>query len=229
MNTAPNVPKLNAKPTMFVTENERSPNRRSGTSGAFVRACQSRNTTSSTTEPTISAITPADPQPSSLPRTIACTRPSTAAPASTAPTTSMRARCPKSLFSTKYASGIAMRATGTLIQKIACQLQPSITAPPTSGPTATPRPEIPPQMPIASGRRSGATPPEMSASDRGSTPAAPKPWRARAAISCPGSVLRAASTDPIPKIAMPIMNTVRRPNRSPSAAATRIMLANDSV
>ena len=45
MNTAPNVPKLNAKPTMFVTENERSRNRRSGTSGAFARACQSRNTT----------------------------------------------------------------------------------------------------------------------------------------------------------------------------------------
>ena len=88
---------------------------------------------------------------------------------------------------------------------------------------------MPPQMPIASGRRSGATPPEMSASDSGSTPAAPKPCRARAAMSCPGSVLRAASTDPMPKIAMPIMNTVRRPNRSPSADATRIALANASV
>ena len=68
-----------------------------------------------------------------------------------------------------------MMATGMLIQKIACQFQPSMTAPPTSGPTATPRPEIPPQMPIASGRRAGATPPAMRASDSGSTPAPPKP------------------------------------------------------
>ena len=50
-----------------------------------------------------------------------------------------------------------MIATGTLIQKIACQFQPSMIAPPTSGPTATPRPEMPPQMPMASGRRAGAT------------------------------------------------------------------------
>ena len=43
--------------------------------------------------------------------------------------------------------------TGTLIQKMACQFQPSTTAPPISGPTATPRPAMPPQMPMASGRR----------------------------------------------------------------------------
>ena len=97
-----------------------------------------------------------------------------------------------------------MIATGTLIQKIACQFQPSITAPPTSGPTATPRPEMPPHRPIASGRRSGATPPAMSASESGMTAAPPKPCRARAAISWPGSVLSAASTEPMPKTAMPI-------------------------
>ena len=62
-----------------------------------------------------------------------------------------RSRC----GSTKSASGIARMPTGTLIQKIACQFQPSMIAPPTSGPTATPSPAMPPQMPIASGRRSG--------------------------------------------------------------------------
>ena len=47
MNTAPNVPKLNAKPMMLVTENERSRNRRSGTSGALARVCHHRNAASS--------------------------------------------------------------------------------------------------------------------------------------------------------------------------------------
>ena len=51
-------------------------------------------------------------------------------------------------------------------------------------------------MPIASGRRSGATPPEMRARESGSTPAAPNPCSARAAMSWAGSVLSAAKTDP---------------------------------
>ena len=56
MKTAPKVPKLNAKPTMFVTENERSRKSRSGTSGALARACHRTNATSSTAPATISAI-----------------------------------------------------------------------------------------------------------------------------------------------------------------------------
>ena len=186
MKTAPNVPKLNAKPTMFVVEKERSRNSRSGMSGALARACQAMKATRSATPATISAMTLTDDQPSSLPRTMAWTRARTLTAASTAPTTSMRARAPKSLLSTKNASGIAMIATGTLIQKIACQFQPSMTAPPTSGPTATPRPAMPPQRPMASGRRSGATPPAMRASDSGMTPAPPKPCSARAAIELRG-------------------------------------------
>ena len=38
---------------------------------------------------------------------------------------------------------------GTFSQKIHCQSRPSTTAPPTTGPTATPRPLMPPQIPIA--------------------------------------------------------------------------------
>ena len=141
----------------------------------------------------------------------------------------MRSRVPKSLRRAKRTSGMATTATGTLIQKIACQLHPSITAPPMRGPAATPRPEIPPQIPIARGRRSGATAPEMRASERGRTPAAPKPWMARATMSCVGSALSAARTDPIPKIAIPITKTVRRPKRSPRADARRIAPAKASV
>ena len=57
------------------------------------------------TPATISAMTPIDDQPSSLPRTIAWTRASTPAAASRAPTTSMRARAPKSLFSDEEREG----------------------------------------------------------------------------------------------------------------------------
>ncbi len=70
---------------------------------------------------------------------------------------------------------MAMMPTGTLIQKMPCQFQPAMTAPPISGPAATPRPAMPPQMPIASGRRLGSTEPASSESDSGMMPAPPRP------------------------------------------------------
>ena len=228
-NTAPNVPKLKAKPTTFVTEKDRSRNNRSGTRGERVRSCQPTNAITRREPSASSPTTDAESHPSSLPRTIACTRASTPPPARTAPTTSMRARSPNALGRAHRASGIARTATGTLSQKIACQFHPSMTAPPTSGPTATPRPEMPPQMPMARGRRSGATAPLRRARDSGMTPAAPSPWTARAAINWAGSTLSAASTDPTPKATMPTTNAVRRPKRSPRAEAMRMRLAKASV
>jgi hypothetical protein len=116
-----------------------------------------------------------------------------------------------------------------LIQKIACQAQPSITAPPMSGPVATPRPATPPQMPIASGRRAIGTEPASRVSESGMMAAAPNPCAARAAISWLGSVARAASAELNVKTTMPMTNRVRRPNRSPRATAIRIVLANARV
>ena len=226
---APKVPKLKPKPAMLVTVKLRSRNNRIGTRGADVRACQATNPVRSAMPATSSAMTPNDPQPSSLPRTIAWTSRTTLGAIMTAPRRSSRTRAPRSLRRAQSAKGMARIAIGTFSQKIACQFQPSMIAPPTSGPTATPRPETPPQIPIASGRRSGATPPESSASDRGKMPAPPSPWTARATISCDGSVLRAANTEPIPNTAIPIAKTVRRPYRSPRADARRIAPAKASV
>ena len=62
------------------------------------------------------------------------------------------ARCHATRAPRAAAAGARRRATGTLSQKIACQLTPSTTAPPMTGPSATPRPETPPQMPIAAAR-----------------------------------------------------------------------------
>ena len=119
--------------------------------------------------------------------------------------------------------------TGTLIQKMACQAQPSITAPPMSGPVATPRPATPPQMPIASGRRASGTEPASRVSESGMIAAAPNPCSARAVMSWPGSVARAANAELSVKTTMPMRNSVRRPNRSPRATAMRIVLANARV
>ena len=82
---------------------------------------------------------------------------------------------PKVLGRANQTSGSARMPTGTLSQKIACQFQPSSTAPPTRGPTATPRPAMPPQMPIASGRRLGSTEPASRESDSGMIAAPPRP------------------------------------------------------
>ena len=65
---------------------------------------------------------------------------------------------------------------GTLSQKIQCHEMPSTTAPPTSGPSATPRPEMPDHAPIASPRFSAGKASASSVSVSGVTIAAPTPW-----------------------------------------------------
>ena len=75
--------------------------------------------------------------------------PSRPALASATPGRSSRCDGPWLSLSLRSASGTSTRPTGTLSQKIHCQLMPSITAPPTSGPSATPRPLTPDQMPSA--------------------------------------------------------------------------------
>ena len=90
---------------------------------------------------------------------------------------------PRLSNSTRRATGISARPTGTLIQKIQCQEMPSTTAPPTSGPRATPRPLTPDQMPIAMPRFWGGNASESRVRLSGATIAAPAPWMARATIS----------------------------------------------
>jgi hypothetical protein len=115
-----------------------------------------------------------------------------------------------------------------LIQKIQCQETPLITAPPTSGPMATPRPLTPPQMPSAIPRRAGGTASESSVSVSGSTIAAPSP-SARAAISASVLADTAAPALAAVKIVRPTANIRRRPSRSPSAAPVSSSAANVKV
>ena len=69
--------------------------------------------------------------------------------------------------------------SGTFTQKIQCQSRPSVTAPPTSGPDATPSPATPPQIPTTAPRRSAGNDEVSRVSPRGITIAAPSPWTAR--------------------------------------------------
>ena len=121
-------------------------------------------------------------------------------------------------------------ATGTLSQKIACQLTPSTTAPPMTGPSATPRPETPPQMPIAAARIAGGhrrgEQGQRQRHDRGGAEAldrAGRDQRLRRRCSAPRRSRRAV------KSVMPASITRRRPSRSPSVAAGSMKVANASV
>ena len=123
-------------------------------------------------------------QPSASARTMPNVRPNRPAPASARPgRSSALVRAVATRSGGAAASGSSARPIGTLSQKIQCHEMPSTTAPPTSGPSATPRPLTPAQMPSASPRfwRGNASLSSVSVSGR--TIAAPRPCRARAAMS----------------------------------------------
>ena len=118
---------------------------------------------------------------------------------------------------------------GTLSQKIQFQAMPSTTAPPTNGPSATPSPLTPAQMPSAMPRLSAGNASDSSVSVSGMTIAAPRPWTARAAISDSMLGASAASALAAVKIDRPMTNIRLRPKRSPSAAPVISRTANASV
>ena len=136
---------------------------------------------------------------------------------------------PRLSVSTRIATGMSTSAIGTLIQKIQCQESPSTIAPPTTGPSATPRPDTPDQAPIASPRRPSGTASDRSVSDNGMTNAAPSPWSARATISASAVGASAAAAEAAAKIATPRVKIRLRPKRSPRAAPVSRNTAKASV
>ncbi len=98
-----------------------------------------------------------------------------------------------------------------------------------TGPRATPRPETPPQIPIAAARIRGGTAAASRVSESGMIAAAPRPWTARAAISASELVLSAEAIEASVKTVMPASIIRRRPSRSPSVAAVSMKVAKLSV
>ena len=125
---------------------------------------------------------------------------------------------PPRLSRSSSVSGISSTPIGTLIQKIHCHELHSTTAPPITGPSATPRPAIAPHTPNATPRLAAGMTSASTVSVSGMTIAPPTPCSAREATSVPMSGARAAAADASVKIARPIASSRRRPKRSPSAA-----------
>jgi hypothetical protein len=101
------------------------------------------------------------------------------------------------------------------MRKIAPHQKCSSTAPLASGPPATAIPAAPAHTPIARPRSPSGKTLVMTARVVGWTAAPPMPMTARQAISSPGLLLNAPSSEPAVKTDSPISSTRRRPIRSP--------------
>ena len=122
--------------------------------------------------------------------------------------------CDSSTFASVIA--IAPMPIGTLTRKIASQPMPSVSTPPTSGPTATEAPVTAPQTPNAVPRSRPWKAEASSASEVANMNAPPMPCSARARLRTSGVPASAHSAEATVKITIPITKTRRRPNRSAS-------------
>ena len=108
-----------------------------------------------------------------------------------------------------------MIATGTLTNSTQRQFRPLVSTPPSSTPAAAPEPATAPQIPSALLRSAPSLKIAVtSASAAGASIAAPTPWSAREAISCPWLCESPPASDAPPNTSSPIMNMCRRPRRS---------------
>ena len=150
---------------------------------------------------------------------------------STWPTTSIRRGAAARDSGTNSAvSTSATTPTGMLIQKIARQPIESMSAPPTTGPSARLIPTTPPQMPMAWARSRGSVKTfVMIDIATGLSMLPPTAWTIRNAISQPRPGARLHSNDPSVKTTRPVWNVRRRPIRSPVEPESSNRLASTNV
>jgi hypothetical protein len=96
---------------------------------------------------------------------------------------------------------------------------PLTSRPPMTGPAISPRPETPPQIPMASPRCSAGKAFVMMLSVSGIIVAAPRPWSTRNATSCSMFWASPQSADVVMKISRPPRYRRRRPKMSPRRPA----------
>ena len=128
-----------------------------------------------------------------------------------------------SAFDSGTRTSVMMMATsprGMLIQKMARQLDRSISNAPTVGPVAAPAEAIEPQMPIAVARRCVGNSGRINASDDGITPAVPMPWTTRPTINTSNESAMPAMAEPSTNRPRHTVKTRRRPLRSARCPAT---------
>jgi hypothetical protein len=119
---------------------------------------------------------------------------------------------------------------GTLTRKIERQPAAATSAPPATGPSATPSEPIAPHAPSARARCAGSGNwRTIRASEHGSSADAPRPWTARAAISTLSCGAAAQAAEPTANTARPTVNTRRAPTRSAVEPAVSMIEARASV
>ncbi|HTZ87872.1 MAG TPA: hypothetical protein VMB05_14490 [Solirubrobacteraceae bacterium] len=127
-------------------------------------------------------------------------------------------------------SAITASPIGTLITKIAGQLSPCVSTPPSSAPSEPPTPPIAPHTPSALLRSApSANEVVMIARLAGEITAPPTPCSARAAISIEEESASAQTSEASENNAVPARNTRRRPSRSAARPPSNRKPANVSV
>jgi hypothetical protein len=118
---------------------------------------------------------------------------------------------------------------GRFTKKIQRQDSPLVSAPPSTGPTATATPVIAPNTPKATPRSRGGKAAASRASDVANMIAPPMPWKARARARKVASGASPHRAEPTVKTTMPSANTSRRPARSPIEPAVSRKAASVSA
>ncbi len=108
---------------------------------------------------------------------------------------------------------------GRFTKKIHRQSKAVTSSPPRVGPAMVATPATAPHTPNAAPRRSGGNVFVMIVRVCGMSMAAPSPWTARNAISQPGLGARPHAAEAAVNTAMPLLNMIRGPIRSPSLPA----------
>ena len=209
-------------------ENDRLRKKRNGSIGAGDRCCATTKTESAAMPPASAIATSGRAQPPPA-RMTAQTTPVSPTPLSTMPGTSMLRRGPWLSSSRRRARPTSATPSGMLIPKTHRQPSVSVRPPPTTGPSAAPRPPIAPHAPSTVPRRSAGVAAPSRVSATGAAIAAPPPCTALAATSIMIDGASTTPTEPAVNTASPTANIRRLPKRSPSAAPASRSTANESV
>ena len=170
------------------------------------------STSAAANEPTTRALV----QPHSSPLTIPSTSAAIASPKSAAPSRSGMRRRPGARLSTRCrrASTTATTPMGRFTRKTSRQSAAATSRPPSDGPRPAAAAETADRRATPWERRSGGKASSTSASEDGTSIAAPSAWTTRNAIRVPGDGASAHSTEATVNTSRPTTNTRRRPMTS---------------
>ena len=173
-------------------------------------------------------ITAAEPKPADSESMIANTNVASVPAPSSVPAVSTRAAVGSALSGRMTTATISTASPkNRLNQKMPRQLHSPMSTPPTTGPMASAKPDVPAHTPMAR-LRARASGYRWRSMDRvpGSLAAAPMPITARPAMSIAGLGASADSTEPAQNTPTPASMTFLRPSSSPIIPQASMRLAN---